>query len=168
MSWLSDFRSNALLRLEENTAKIGDCLALISEAECWYQPNASTLSIGTTLVHLTGNITQYILSSLGHQPDRRVRDQEFATRGGLSKAEVWGACQATVREASAIIGNLPEVEALRVRGVQAFQLSGTGIVLHVVEHYSYHTGQIVYITKLLRNRNLDFYGSVDLNQKNNS
>lgn len=167
MSWLSDFRSNVIMRLEENTSKIGNCLALISESECWYQPNGSTLSIGTTLVHLRGNITQYILSSLGQQPDRRTRDLEFATRGGLTKAEVWGACQATVREASALIGNLPEDEALRIRKVQAFHLSGIGIVLHVVEHYAYHTGQIVYITKLLRDRNLDFYRGVDLNQKNN-
>jgi uncharacterized damage-inducible protein DinB len=166
MSWLADFQTNACLRLAENTEKIGTCLALLREGEFWQQPNPHTLSIGTSLVHLRGNITQYILSSLGQQPDLRVREQEFATRGGISQAEVWTAFQETVQQATTVIQQLTEPDALRVRSVQAYQLSGIGIVLHVVEHYSYHTGQIVYLTKLLHNRAFVFYADVDLNQKN--
>jgi uncharacterized damage-inducible protein DinB len=166
MSWLADFQTNACLRLTENTEKMAGCLALIRESEFWHQPNPHTLSIGTTLVHLRGNITQYIPSSLGHQPDLRVRDQEFATRGGATQAEVWGAFQQTIDQAQHVIKQLSESEALRVRPVQAYHLSGIGIVLHVVEHYSYHTGQVAYITKLLHGRELNFYAGVDLNQKN--
>ncbi len=166
MTWLADFQSNAQVRLEENTKKISDCLALIRESEFWHQANEHTLSIGTTLVHLRGNMTQYILSSLGGAPDQRVRDAEFATRGGLPQAEVWHAFRQTVDQVGTVIGQLTEAEALRVRPVQAYRLSGIGIVLHVVEHYSYHTGQIAYITKLLHQRTLGFYAGVNLNQTN--
>lgn len=166
MTWLADFQTNAQLRLDENTKKISNCLALIRESEFWHQSNEHTLSVGTTLVHLQGNITQYILSSLGGLPDHRVRSLEFATRGGIAQAEVWNAFQQTVQRAGAVIGQLTEAEALRVRPVQAYRLSGLGIVLHVIEHYSYHTGQIAYITKLLQNRALDFYVGVNLNQTN--
>ena len=57
-------------------------------------------------------------------------------------------------------------ELLRSRTVQGFQLSGIGIVVHVTEHYSYHTGQIAFWTKQLKNKDLGFWEGKDLNAHN--
>ena len=53
-----------------------------------------------------------------------------------------------------------------MRSVQGFNFSGIGILVHVVEHLSYHTGQIAFYTKQLKNEQLGFYGDIDLNVKN--
>jgi uncharacterized damage-inducible protein DinB len=55
---------------------------------------------------------------------------------------------------------------VRIRQVQGFSLTGIGIIIHVTEHYSYHTGQIALLTKLLKDRDLAFYAGIDLNKKN--
>jgi uncharacterized damage-inducible protein DinB len=166
MRWTDDFRANVLWRLDENTAKVAACVNQLSESALWHRPNETTLSIGTTLVHLAGNITQYVLSALGGQPDLRERDREFATTGGLTKSEAWGRLAQTVAGAKAVIQQLPDEAWLTVRHVQAYRLTAVGILLHVVEHYSYHTGQIVYITKMLAPQQMDFYANVNLNEKN--
>lgn len=64
-----------------------------------------------------------------------------------------------------MIQNISDEELLRVRAVQAYEFSGAGNIIHVVEHYSYHTGQIAFWTKLLKNKDLGFFAGVDLNQK---
>jgi len=72
----------------------------------------------------------------------------------------------TLDEAKSIIQTISAEELLRKRKVQGYTHSGIGIVIHVTEHYSYHTGQIIFWTKLLKDKDLGFYASVDLNVKN--
>jgi len=153
-------------RMAGNTPKIRKCLELLTEEEVWHRPNASSNSVGNQLLHLCGNITQYILSSLGKTPDQRQRDLEFSTRGGLTKAELLDRLESTVSKAIAIMGNLDDDDLLRVRSVQGYSYSAIGIMIHVVEHYSYHTGQIIFWTKLLKDMDMGFYAGVDLNRRN--
>ena len=128
--------------------------------------NGASNSVGNLVLHLCGNITQYVLSSLGGQPDHRARDAEFAATGGLTKQQLGEKLAATTSEAARIMARATETELLRVRSVQGFQLSGIGIVVHVTEHYSYHTGQIAFWTKQLKNKDLGFWADKDLNVKN--
>ena len=152
-------------RMAGNTPKIRKCLELLTEEEVWHRPNASSNSVGNQLLHLCGNITQYILSSLAKTPDERQRDLEFSAQGGLTKAELLDRLESTVSKAIAIMGNLDD-DLLRVRSVQGYSYSAIGIMIHVVEHYSYHTGQIIFWTKLLKDMDMGFYAGVDLNRKN--
>ena len=161
-----EFIKQAIYRVQENTPKIEKCLDELSEEEVWKRPNASSNSIGNIIVHLCGNITQYIHSSLGNVVDRRERDKEFSVEGGLNKRELFHQLKATVDKAIAIIQNVNQDDLLRKRSVQAYELSAIGIILHVVEHYSYHTGQIIFWTKLLKDKDLGFYANVNLNKKN--
>jgi len=156
----------AIHRLQENTPKIKKCLDELTEEEIWKRPNNSSNSIGNIVVHLCGNITQYILSSLGNAEDRRERDKEFAVEGGWNKKELFEKLQSTVDEAVKIIKDVDQQDLLRKRSVQSYELSAIGIIIHVVEHYSYHTGQIIFWTKLLKDKDLGFYANVDLNKKN--
>ncbi|MBK7935926.1 MAG: DUF1572 family protein [Lewinellaceae bacterium] len=163
---LQELRAQIILRLEENTPRIEKCLAELTEAEVWQRPNLASNSIGNLILHLCGNITQYAISSLGNLPDARNRDAEFAAMGGFSKAELLEKLRATVRQAVRTIRQASDAELLHVRSVQGFNMSGIGIIVHVCEHYSYHTGQIAFWTKLLKDKDLGFYAGLDLNVKN--
>ena len=162
----SDFKIQSLHYLHLNTPRIEKCLGLLSEAEVWERPNPSSNSIGNLILHLCGNIRQYIISGLGRQPDTRERDEEFSATEGFTKKEILQKLTATVAEAARVIEAANEESLLGEQKVQGFTLTGIGIIVHVVEHYSYHTGQIAFWTKLLRDKDLGFYGDKDLNMKN--
>lgn len=163
---IQEFAAQIALHMEMNTPRIEKALAELTELELWQRPNAQSNSVGNLLLHLSGNITQYVLSSLGHQADQRLRDAEFAAEGGSSKAELMEKLRSTVAQATQIIRNCSQEEMLRLRTVQGFQMSGIAIAIHVCEHYSYHTGQIAFWVKLLKNKDLGFYAGQDLNAKN--
>lgn len=152
-------------RMQENTDKISTCFNELNDDEIWKLPNDSLSSVGNLILHLCGNIGQYAISSLGHRPDIRERDKEFAALQGFSKGQLLEKLVSTVNDAKSTILNCDEAELLRIRSVQGYSMSGIGIIVHVTEHYSYHTGQIIFWTKILRNKDLGFYAGVDLNQK---
>jgi uncharacterized damage-inducible protein DinB len=166
MEIAKEFIEQSLIRIDEYTSKIEQCLEELTEEEIWLRPNDSSNSVGNLMLHLNGNITQYIVSSLGSQKDMRERDKEFNIRDGYDKNELIRMLSLLISEIKSIINNLSFDDLLKVRSVQGFKLSGLAIVLHVVEHYSYHTGQIAFWTKLLKNKDLGFYRDLDLNQKN--
>ena len=163
---IQDFKQHILTRMEENTPRIERCLAELSDAEIWQRPNPSSNSVGNLILHLCGNIRQYAIASLGNKEDQRQRETEFAAQGGFTKMELMGTLQSTVSEALETIRLAPDPEMLRVRTVQGFQMSGIGIAVHVCEHYSYHTGQIAFWVKLLKDKDLGFYAGQDLGVKN--
>lgn len=164
---IKEFKEQAIFRLEENLPRIEKCFALLSEEEVWQAPNPASNSMANLILHLCGNIRQYIVSSLGNQPDTRQRDEEFATRNGYNKEELQQKINNTIAEAVQTIQDCSEEDMMRSRMVQGFELTGLGIILHVVEHYTYHVGQIAYYTKYLKNSDLGFYADLDLNIKNN-
>jgi len=161
-----EFISQSIFRMDESTHRIRLCLEALPEVAIWRRPNASSNSIGNLMLHLCGNIGQYAVSALGGKADLRQRDAEFAATAGPGKLELLERLTDTVEEAKACMQLLDASELLRVRRVQGFQLSGMGIIIHVTEHYSYHTGQIAFWTKFLQDRDLGFYAGMDLNVKN--
>jgi uncharacterized damage-inducible protein DinB len=161
-----EFIEQSIRRFEENTPKVEKCLAEFTEDELWHRPNASSNSTGNIILHLCGNITQYVLSSLGNTEDKRERDKEFSSTRVLQKAELIDKLKTTVSAAVKIMRSLNDDEMLQKRSVQGYDLSAIGIIIHVVEHYSYHTGQIIFWTKMIRDKDFGFYSKVDLNKKN--
>ncbi len=161
-----EFIEQSIRRFEENTPKIEKCLAELTEDELWQRPNPSSNSTGNIILHLCGNITQYVLSSLGDIEDKRERDKEFSSTRVLQKAELMDKLKTTVSAAVKIMRSLNDDEMLQKHSVQGSDLSAIGIIIHVVEHYSYHTGQIIFWTKLIKDKDLGFYSNVDLNKKN--
>ncbi len=161
-----EFITQSIFRMDESTHRIQLCLETLPEAAVWQRPNASSNSIGNLILHLCGNIRQYAISSLSGAEDTRVRDAEFAAQAGPGKLELLQRLTSTVEEAKTCIRNMTAAELLRLRYVQGYHLSGMGIIIHVTEHYSYHTGQIAFWIKCLQDRDLGFYAGVDLNAKN--
>jgi len=163
---IEELKQNALYRIDENTRMIKKSLADISEEELWQKPNASLNSIANLILHLCGNISQYAISSLGENEDTRNRDVEFAATNGYTKEELLKKLDDVLDSAKRIIFDASTDQLVQKRSVQGFSFSGIGIILHVVEHYSYHTGQIAFWVKQLKNKDLGFYDGVDLNIKN--
>lgn len=162
----SEFIANSRYRMNESLRMIERALRKINPEEVWKKPNKNSNSIGSLIVHLCGNITQYAIASLSDTEDKRDRDAEFAIEGGLSKEQLMTQLKNTVKRAENAMSTLSEEELLRTREVQGYSFSGIGIIVHVVEHLSYHTGQIAFWVKLLKDDQLGFYDGVDLNQLN--
>jgi len=163
---IPEFIQQSITRIDENTSRISKCLFELSEEETLKKPNSSSNSVGNLLLQLCGNITQYIISSLGETPDTRERDLEFSSKGGYSKTELMNQLISVTEKAKSIIQKMDREKLMKKRSVQGFTSTGLGNIIHVTEHYSYHTGQIVFWTKFLKEKDLNFYSGFDLNQKN--
>lgn len=151
---------------DESHARIQQCVELLSEEEIWYRPNTHTISIGNLVLHLSGNIRQWIVSGLGDAPDVRQRDAEFSEPGPIPTAELFAGLDATMCEAKTALDALDPTRLLRGIIVQGQQETGLTILVHVVEHASYHTGQITYAVKSRKDLDLGYYAETDLNEKN--
>ena len=159
---------NALYRMDENTRIIKKSFLEISEEQIWQQPNSSLNSMANLILHICGNMTQYIISSLGEMDDKRQRSTEFSVSNGYTKAELVEKLNDTVALAKRIIFDASIDKLIKIRSVQGMSFSGVGVILHAVEHYSYHTGQIAFYVKQIKDKDLGFYDGVDLNVKNNN
>lgn len=157
---------NAIYRIDVSSRMINISLEKLSEEDLWKKPNGVSNSIGNLLLHLSGNIKQYAIASLTDKEDLRERDKEFSTQFGSGKEKLANEFFQVLDKAKYVIENISTENLLKIRKVQAYTLSGIGIIMHVVEHLSYHTGQIAYWTKILTNHSLGFYDDVDLNIKN--
>ncbi len=162
MNATTELLEQSIFRLRENILKIEKCLLEFRDDEIWQRPNEASNSLGNQIVHLCGNVTQYIIAGLGEKDDNRQRDAEFEMEGGFSKMELLKKLNRVTEEATDIIIQQTDESLLELREVQGFKLTGIGILIHVVEHFSYHTGQIVFWTKILRKRDMGFYDGMDL------
>ena len=136
--------------------RIARCLEMLSEKEIWWRGNSASNSVGNLVLHLEGNVRQWIVSGLGEVPDQRQRDKEFSERGPIPRRKLMALLKRTVTEACQTLENLPARELSRTRWIQGFRVSGFKAVAHVTEHFAYHAGQIAYATKLLRRLDLKF------------
>ena len=136
--------------------RIARCLASLSEEEIWWRPHATSNSVGNMVLHLEGNVRQWILSGLGGAPDHRDRDKEFAAQGSLPRRQLLNHLSGTVNEACRVLARLTPQDLASLRSIQGYRLRGFQALYHVTEHFAYHAGQIILITKMKRQRDLKF------------
>lgn len=137
--------------------KIRRCFEVLSGEDIWWRAHENTNSIGNLVLHMCGNVRQWIVSGLGGEEDRRLRPVEFSQRLPLPKDQLRESLETTVSEATRVLDSLSEVDLATTRRIQVYDVTGLQAVLHVVEHFAYHTGQIIYITRLRKNIDLKFY-----------
>ena len=137
--------------------KIEKCLDALSEEDVWWRAHETNNSVGNLLLHLSGNVRQWIVSGIGGKSDNRQRSLEFSERNPISKMIVWKKLQDTVEEASLVLESFPANQLLEKRRIQGFDNTALQAIFHVVEHFALHTGQIIYVTKLRQGRDLKFY-----------
>jgi len=133
--------------------------------EVWkmnWRPNENSNSIGNLALHLCGNVRQWILSGLGNQEDTRTRDQEFNQREAINRDVLIKDLNKLQEEVDQVLSQVVAKDLLHKRKVQIYQESGISILIHVIEHFSYHVGQISWITKMLLDESLAYYEGEDL------
>ncbi len=161
MSLMTEFVDYSARKLAELDERIGVCLEQLSEEQVWARGKDNENAIGNLMLHLCGNVRQWILSDIAGKPDHRNRPAEFAARSGVSKAELRQRLHDTVAEAVAAIRSLPEERLAERHTLQGYEVSIMEAIYHVVEHFSMHTGQIIFATKLLTSADLGFYRHLD-------
>ena len=152
-----EFTSYAVVKLRDHFAQVKRCAALLSEVQLWYRANDRSNSVANLLLHLTGNIRQWIIGGIGGKAIERERQAEFDARGGQTREELLGPLEAVIDEACAVIRMLSEEGLAREYKIQSYTMSGIAAVMHVVEHFAFHTGQIVTTTKWLLDVDLSLY-----------
>jgi uncharacterized damage-inducible protein DinB len=144
------------LLVETYTPRIARCLKLLAEDEIWWRPNSASNSVGNLVLHLQGNVRQWIISGLGGQTDRRDRDREFEETGSIARRALLGRLRKTVKEADEVLANLGQPDLLRKFSIQGYHVTGFQALWHVAEHFAFHSGQIIFVTKLKCGKDLRF------------
>lgn len=156
------YRSGAYLR-EDYLPRIRRCVQGLSEEDLWWRPNEASNSVGNLILHLAGNVRQWVVSGIGGAPDRRRRDEEFSREGGLTGPELLAHLDEVLDEVEGVLSRLEPPKLLETRVIQGMSVSVLDALYHVVEHFSTHTGQITYLVKLRTGRDLGFWEMKDGN-----
>ena len=123
----------------------------------WWRPNEQSNSVGNLVLHLTGNLRQWVVSGVGKREDIRKRHLEFEEVGPVGTDKLMFGFEQVIHEACEVLSALDTAELLEERMVQGNTVTGLQAIYHAVEHFSTHTGQIIYITKLIKGQAMGFY-----------
>jgi uncharacterized damage-inducible protein DinB len=129
--------------------KIEYCVGLLSEAQVWWRANRRSNSVGNLLLHLAGNLSQWLLAGLGGERFERHRSEEFNAASAASADALMGTLRDVVGRCVEVAGAVTDADLARSVTIQGYERDGFGALLHAVEHLSYHTGQIVLLAKQL-------------------
>ena len=131
----------------EYPSKISAAVRSMPPDRLWWRPNESSNSAGNLLLHLTGNVRQWIVSGVGGAADVRHRDAEFAAHDGADAESLLAGLQDAIRDVDAVLSRLTSESLREPRMIQGRETTVFAAVYHVVEHFSGHTGQIILLAK---------------------
>lgn len=147
--------------LEEYWPRLRSAVESLPDDQVWWRPNEASNSVGNLLLHLNGNVRQWLVWSFRKAGAVRDRPAEFAERGAVPAHALLDQLATTMEDASTVLASLTDAELAAQYSVQGYTVTGLEAVYHVVEHFGTHYGQILYITKLLRGGDLGFYRELD-------
>ena len=147
--------------LNQYWPRLRGCVESLTDEQVWWRPNGASNSIGNLVLHLNGNVGQWLVAPFDRLDDARNRPAEFAERQTVPARVLLETLQSTMGRASEVLARLTEVDLSATFHIQGYTVSGLEAVYQVVEHFSLHYGQIVYITKALRGEDLGFYRELD-------
>jgi len=147
--------------LEQYWPRLRKCVEPLTDAEVWWRPNPSSNSIGNLILHLNGNVRQWLVDSFNRQEDRRDRPAEFAATEGMTAAALLERLGATMEEAAQVLARLTEADLTAPYEIQGYHVHGLDAVYQVVEHFGLHYGQILYIAKNRCGADLGFYSGLN-------
>jgi uncharacterized damage-inducible protein DinB len=133
------------------------CVGKLSPEQVWGRGSDNQNAIGNLILHLSGNVRQWIVSGVGGAKDVRDRDSEFRERRHVDPAELVARLKGTVKEAEEAMRGLSAEQLMERMTVQGYDVTKLEAIFHVVEHFSGHTFQIIFATKLLTSEDMGFY-----------
>ncbi|MEP6743023.1 MAG: DinB family protein [bacterium] len=149
-------QARELLR-QEYLPKIERCLEKLTDEQVWWRANANSNSIGNLILHISGNARQWIVCGLGAEPDKRARDAEFAERRLMPRGELIAHLKKAVSDIDQTLESFDTTRLLEEFQIQGTTTTAVAAILHVTEHFSMHTGQIILLAKMLADVDLVFY-----------
>ena len=161
MTLETEFLTTAADKLTENLDRIETCLSELPPDFVWARHSDNENAVGNLLLHLEGNVRQWILSGIGAASDLRDRPSEFSARTGGTAAVLLAKLRGTVGEAVAVIRSLPRERLTEQVSIQGYATTVLSAIFHVVEHFSGHTYQIILLTKRFTGKDLGFYSYLD-------
>lgn len=126
---------------------IRHCLEQLTEEQVWRRAAEDRNSIGNLILHLCGNVRQWLVSGVGGAKDVRDRPREFSQREPIPKTELLRQLEAVVRETSAALAHVTADQLMRKRRIQGFEVTGLGAIFSSVSHFKGHTQEIIHITR---------------------
>ena len=145
------------LLMKEYLPRVEQCLDKLSDDEIWWRSHESDNSIGNLLLHLSGNMRQWIVAGLGGVPKERDRAKEFSEREHIPKDQLLQLFRSTLAEVDATLEAFDPDKLLEVRHIQKWDVTCLDALSHVVEHFAQHLGQIIYITKFVKGVDMKFW-----------
>jgi uncharacterized damage-inducible protein DinB len=142
---------------KEYPIKLRHCVDALPRDAVWARPNASSNSIGNLLVHLAGNVTEWIVGGVGGRDVERYRAGEFAQTEGGNAQELLDNLERALHAADAVLAELSDEDLAKPLVIQDRETTVLGAVYHVVEHFAMHTGQIILLTKIYAPGKIHFY-----------
>ena len=162
MSVTENFLSRSRYRLtKEYPIKRRHCVDSLPPSVVWARPNQGSNSVGNLLLHLTGNVSEWILGAIGGRSINRDRASEFILRKSGDGATLLDNLEAVLREADSVLAGLTEKDLERSVVIQGRDTTVLAAIYHVVEHFSMHTGQIILLAKSKKPDRIRFYDMVD-------
>jgi hypothetical protein len=155
-----NFSHNKLLK--QYWPRLRTSVESLTDEQVWWRPNPASNSVGNLLLHLNGNVGQWVVASFNKLDDTRNRPAEFNERRRIPGKQLLDRLEATMQEAADVLSRLTPNDLAETYQIQGYTVSGLEAVYQVVEHFGLHYGQILYITKQLRGEDLGFYR--ELNQ----
>ena len=144
-------------KLTQLSERIQDCLGRLTGDQVWLRGSENENAVGNIVLHLCGNLRQWIGSGIGGKPDIRVRDREFAARGDIDPADLAERLRSGVEEATGIISGVTPERLMEKVKIQNYDVTVLEAIYHVIEHFAQHTGQIIFATKQLTGSDLGYY-----------
>ncbi|MCB0705054.1 MAG: DUF1572 family protein [Saprospiraceae bacterium] len=148
--------------IEEGINRIRKCLGALDMHEIWFRPNENSNSVGNLVLHLCGNVRQWAITTFSGITDSRHRQQEFDERGPLPVSELLQLLDQLESDLNPVLDNLDAKAIAGSYQVQGFNETGTAILVHISEHFSYHVGQITYFVKMKKDMDIGYYADQDL------
>ena len=119
----------------------------LSDDQLWWRPAESMNSVANLILHLCGNVRQWVVSGIGEAADVRERQKEFDQRNSALKAELIQQLESAVADAKVVLSDISVEALLRVRRVQGNDVTGMQAIFHSVSHFRGHTQEIVHMTR---------------------
>lgn len=133
--------------LRDGVGVIRHCVEQLDDEQVWHREADGRNSVGNLILHLCGNVRQWLISGLGGARDVRDRPREFSERGPIPRTQLLQQLETVVREASAALSAVTADQLMRKRRIQGFEVSGLGAIFSAVPHFKGHTQEIVHITR---------------------
>jgi len=134
--------------LDRCVIKIAHCLDQLSEEQVWWRPGDSMNSIGNLILHLCGNMRQWMVAGIGGAADIRQRSAEFAERGPIPKAELLTRLKKVVAETKEAFERTHPADIARERMIQGETVTGWRAIFQTVPHFNGHTQEIISFTRM--------------------